>query len=81
MTNKDVAERFSNISEQVSIVLEKYETMDLQELLISQREIVKKMTYMLNKVNIVDTDLTLELYHIGSSIVDKLQNGDSKTAA
>ncbi len=81
MRNKEVAERFSNISEQVSIVLEKYETMDIRELLIEQRRVVKKMTAMLNKVNVVDTDITLELYHIGSNIFDRVQNGDSKDAA
>lgn len=80
MKNKDVAERFSSISEQVSIVLEEYETMDIRELLIEQRRVVKQMTAMLNKVNIVDTDITLELYHIGSNIFDRLQNAKTDAA-
>lgn len=80
MRNKDVAERFSSISEQVSIVLEEYETMDIRELLIEQRRVVKQMTAMLNKVNIVDTDITLELYHIGSNIFDRLQNAKTDAA-
>ncbi len=71
MTNEDVVKKFTDVSGDISIFLERYETMNVDKLIEEQKKVMEQMNDTLDNLNFIDTDFTLELYHICSNIVDR----------